>query len=258
MTNIHGEIFRSTKQEKQLIDYFGEENMRFNWDSICEHPPFILLFSNRSGSNLLAERLRSTGKFFGFGEKLLPNGVISICQKHQLKSFEDYLIHLISLDRIDGAFFGIKAAPFQLAMLLKYGNRKRNPIRLININRRDIIAQAVSFSIADQSKQWTSSVAPSDVGAEFDFADIDTRVQGLLNRRGVSDYLASLFELPMVDCWYEDLVADPYSVIDDICRFHNIDVGDWFPTETVLSKQSTELNRRFIERYRLEALRALP
>src|SRR5215217_6934176 len=69
----------------------------------------IVLFSNRSGSNLLAEYLRSAGGFRGLSEVLNHDTVRRVSADRGHESFGQYLRALHDANDRPGSVFGVKA-----------------------------------------------------------------------------------------------------------------------------------------------------
>ena len=107
-------------------------------------PLVILAFFNRSGSNLLASQLRDSGAYRGFREQ-------------GIDSFEAYLRHIAAPAVAAGVPFGVKATPAQIGMLYHFGALRLFPkVDVLHIERDDVLSQAISFCIADDTKRWSS------------------------------------------------------------------------------------------------------
>jgi LPS sulfotransferase NodH len=186
-------------------------------------PCVVLGFVNRSGSNYLAELLKSTGRFAGFGECLNAYNVRYLAPRYGVSTFNDYLMRLRKEDLKNSyQTWGIKAGWMQIAMLYRTGAIP-NLLRpmLIQVRRRDVISQAVSYFIAEQTAQWTSADKPAIPREKIEYDG--QRILNLL--RAIVDSYAKLEEIAVVSgcpyhqIFYEDLIDNPYSTITEITRF---------------------------------------
>ncbi|MBL3576174.1 Stf0 family sulfotransferase [Rhodovulum sulfidophilum] len=217
---------------------------------VFDTPLAVLLFSNRSGSNLLAEHLINSGSFCGLGEVLNYDFVNSVKQKHGTPSFPKYLESIARDNARDGEIFGVKASIEQLAMLLRWKIPEMfSGIKIINIERHDLVEQAVSMSIAMQTKSWSSEIA-TDVEPVFDFEQIAQYFENfacnLADRRAFLD----LLKVPSRTLNYHAVVSEPSLVVNECCRLFGVTPRRSLPSETMLKKQGTERNAHFAAQFR--------
>ncbi len=221
---------------------------------VFPYPLVLLAFSNRSGSNLLAGYLRNTRRFAGCGEHLNHDGVERIAPEFGAETFPDFIRAFEAARRGDAAILGFKASSHQIAMLLRWRiDTMYQGVRIIHIVREDALAQGISFSIAAQTRQWSSAQKNEGIVPDYDFDDISARVDGALVSGNAIALLASVFELPYLRVSYDDLVRDPATAVRSVAAFCDVDVGAWKPGRAPIEKQATELNDAFGVRYRAEA-----
>lgn len=247
------DLSRPGAHEARLRELFGGA-MTYTADApVFDHPLYVLGFTNRSGSNLLGEYLRGTSRFRGFQEQLNHPAVEGRAAELGLTSFPAYVEAVASRGRRQFPF-GIKASSTQLSMLLRCRiDRMFSGLRLIHILREDVVAQAVSFSIAFQTKTWTSLQENGGAEAAYDYDDIMRRLSGFTSANALMAHQAALFDIPCLQVTYEALTDDPAPVMHAIGRFAGVDLDDWQPGETRLKKQATDLNARFKERFERES-----
>ena len=216
----------------------------------------MLAFHNRSGSNLLAESLRSTPHFTGFGEQLIDTKIESISQRWKLKSFPDYVQRVSKVaekaQQPGGPMpcHGFKASWAQLIMLLRFRIDRMYPsVRVIHLTRDDKVGQAVSHSIAFQTKQWTSSAGQAVKEPEFNGNQIEAVLRAIVHSEQVIPLVCSITDIPRHGVTYEQLVADPVAVMAGIGSFIGKDLSGWTPAESSLRKQRTALNDEFREKF---------
>jgi len=182
----------------------------------------LLAFVNRSGSNYLAELLKSTGKFAGFEESLNDFSMRYLVPRFASVSFPDYIRRIQSeATKVPGQVWGVKVGWMQLAMLLR-SQAIPNLIHpsIILARRRDVISQAVSLFIAEQTGQWTSATAPTmdrkDIA--YDGDKIFTHLRGILNSYSQLESILTFANLPYIEVFYEDLLDAPQGIISGLSR----------------------------------------
>jgi len=185
----------------------------------------IMVFINRSGSSLVSEYLRATGAFSGFGEPLNYGLVIECAEKHGIGSFAGYLDWLMENIRREGTQFGMKASYDQVTMLLRSGAIPRyfNKVRWIFVQRRDILSQANSFSIAEQTLQWHSFQTSNGSEPVYDFADIKRRVESIANSYAAIHSLLGLCGIEPCYIAYEEFLSDPLVETKKVATFLGVD-----------------------------------
>lgn len=245
--------------EKEIKRFF-KGNVQFDGDApVFDEPLYLLAFSNRSGSNLLASYLRATPYFGGFHEQLIHSTVTTQATDGACETFPDY-IRWASTNYGQGyKTWGFKASWDQIMMLYRFGiNRMYPSVRIIHITRRDLVDQAVSYLIASQTKKWTSA-HDGDAGVEpaYDYATITKLMQSSASAELQMRMISVLFDVPYTQVRYEALVRRPEFVMDKIGQFANIDLSKWKPKEPPITKQANALNQEFYDRYILERKAAL-
>ncbi len=230
-----------------------KNKVRYGGPAIVNGPLLLLAFTNRSGSNLLADRLCSTGHFSGFRESLNHPNVSR--QKAELGSetFPDHIAKLHHALSVEGTTPGFKASWGQLAMLLRWNIPAMfDSIRILHIRRHDVLDQAISFSIAHQTQQW-SSRQRSKGPAKYNYKKISTILNNINKANNSIASICSIFSLERIPIFYEDLVADPEAEVKRIAATLGFDASDWIPSAPKIDKQANELNLEFRERFAAEA-----
>ncbi len=218
---------------------------------VFEKPLYLLAFVNRSGSNLLAEYLRMTPHLRGFREQLIFSTVKQFCTNNSISDFPSYL-HAISKAAQDmGQAYGLKASWDQILMLYRFGVFNMYPaVRVIHIQREDILGQAVSYQIALQTKQWTSEhKATGTQDCRFDADQISQIIGSVIDGNHLIAQVCTILDLPRVTVSYENLVAEPGKVIRELAPFTEQDLSKWKPKAPKISKQTSSLNEQFRQEY---------
>lgn len=232
--------------EKALRDHFGPNAVFTGTTPVFDHPLYCLAFFNRSGSNLLAEHLRATPYFSGFQEQLIHSAVINQSTAHNLSSFPDYIRHVSAKG---AGVHGFKASVDQLMMLERFNIPRMyaGGMRLIHIIREDVVGQAVSYAIASQTLQWTSrqKAVRSESEVHYDPALIAGLMEGALRSRNGIQLFAKVFDIPMIEVSYEQVVKRPKSALRRVGRFHGLPTGDWKIIKPRIDRQAGEINDQF-------------
>ncbi len=210
---------------------------------MIDRPLLILAFTNRSGSNLLADYLLQTGQVAGLGEFLNHETVARQKDALAIQSAPDYLLALARRLSREGQQFGVKASAEQLDFLIRWKlPRLFTRTTVVHIHRDDILGQAVSHWIALQTGQWTSQQDRRTVAADFDVTTTQTIAHNVLRSNSAIRMKCGLYCLPYVSVSYEELTFDPAATIARIGQIARINLGAWKPTEPRIERQATPLN----------------
>lgn len=235
--------------ERIIRSFFGDRSVYSGDAAVFPHPLYLVGFSNRTGSNLLAEYLRSTGAFGGFREQLNHDAVLNLSKTIGADSFPDYL-EKVSAKFGDKSIYGFKASWSQISMLLRCRiDRMYTGVKVIHLTRADALAQAVSYSIAQQTNRWTSVQKGEVAASEFDFNDISMRLDANLFSANAIAMICSLFMIPRIHICYEELTEDPHAVMLKIGKFCELDFRCWQPEKPLLTKQANTINAEYALRF---------
>lgn len=266
-----GKVGQSVQPRKSYCSYLGalsshEKALRsflksdvvYDGPEIFDHPLYCLGFSNRSGSNLLAEYLTATPYFSGFQERLNFKTVKSLSTKWGIDSFPDYFQETNARLGKDQFVCGFKASAGQLMMLQRYGIPRmyKGGMRIIHITRNDLVGQAVSFQIASQTKQWNSKQAAvaGDKTVHFDAKQITRMIDAAQASANGIAMFAEIFGYPRIHVTYEELVEAPEKVLRQIAQFSGQQAADWPVAKPSLKRQASEVNELLRKQY-LESIR---
>lgn len=215
----------------------------------------VMAFTNRCGSNLLADYLVQTGRFGGFGESLNAPVAQSFQDREGVRSLPDYLAALAETHGCGGnRDLGVKASADQLAMLIRHGiPRMFAGFRVVHVCRQDLVGQAVSFMIANQTNRWTSRQAarersPDDIA--MDVVLIEQMMRAIQQQHNRIAAILSSLGIPGPSLSYEELTAAPALTVRRVCRVLEVELGDWRPRAPIIEKQADALNERLVAEYR--------
>jgi len=221
---------------------------------VFDHALSLLAFTNRSGSNLLAGYMRDSGAFSPSGEFLNAEIMEHRCKERGITSFDAYIEDLVADKNASGRIFGLKASGQQIALLHEYNIFKMfTEVRVVHCQRHDVIGQAVSFSIAYQTKKWTSrqkTDTEQSVEPKYLPDDIEERLNAVLDENQEIIRMCSLLELPKVDVCYEELDRRPKLQLRQVFDHFGLDPKTAKAAKPRLQKQRDALNDDFAARFR--------
>lgn len=223
---------------------------------------YVICTTPRSGSNLLCDLLSSSGVMGKPQEFLNPTGsILPISKKNNLIDVEsrininDYLNHIINNFSSANNCFGLKVLfdQFQPLVQLKEIKQFFQECKYIWLLRQDIIAQAVSMYIAEETEAWKSfgKEKKSRNLVEYNEEKIARWVERLKkqNFSWLDFFLVNQIEYLQVT--YEDILINSNQQCHNICHFCEIEYnGDFSLANARYQKQGDFLNDRFAEMFR--------
>ena len=243
--------------EQKLRDYFAAFDVPADTRALNK-PVCIMLFTNRSGSSLVSEHMRSTPQFTGFGEPLNAKWIIDRCEREGLTSFSEYLHwETARLYRHKPeALLGMKASYGQAMMLMRSGAIPRffDDVRWVVVQRDDLLSQAVSFAIADQTKQWHSFDSGRPVDPVYDYQDIRRRLHGFAHSSMAINMFCSFFDIRPYRIVYDQFARDPVAGTRAFASYLGVDEVtidfEALQMERQRDSFSAGFRRRFLQEYR--------
>jgi LPS sulfotransferase NodH len=217
-----------------------------------------MLFTNRSGSNYVAELIGSSKIFNLASEVFNSEEVIRICKEDKISSLSEYAQKIIAHNAIGNTFF-VKLATPHLFMLERGGLLSSifSEGKAIWSRRSDLIAQSISFFIAEKTGRWASyqegGVMPLS-GEDYDFSQISYFYDLVSDQeRRLIDFIAAN-RISCLDINYERLCFDPMSAMSLISS--HLEIGELKPdfASVKTARQSGELNLYFAERFSVDLL----
>lgn len=251
--NLLDDLAQPGSHEAETSAMFGGRMAAGEQRSDCRLT--VMAFTNRCGSNLLADYLVQTGRFGGFGEALNPPVVKAFAEREAVRSLPDYLLALAERQNCGpDKDLGVKASADQLAMLLRHGLPNMFAgFRVIHIWRQDLLGQAVSFEIASHTNRWTTrqkaaSKAVDDIA--FDPVRIDQMMRAIQAHNSRIAATISVLGIESMSLSYEELTAAPGASVRRICAGLSFDLAGWKPRAPKIEKQADALNDRLVSQYR--------
>lgn len=128
--------------------------------------------------------------------------------------------------------------------------------------RRDVLAQAVSWAIAYQTDRWKSTDPDTGVAPSYDFALVDALYQNVLADTFAWETWFSAHSITPMRIFYEDLIEDPSRLIRQTLEFLDLQYPPAVSLAPTIMRQATEVNQiwqaRYLEDKRLNNDTALP
>jgi trehalose 2-sulfotransferase len=222
-------------------------------ESLPPEEDFLFLcFTNRCGSNYLAQLLASTGAFNEAGEFFNAATVLEHAAALRLNSLPAYFAALPGLvprrRRI-----AAKAGVDQLVMLADAGILGALGVRAryVLLERRDRVGQAVSRVIAGQTGRWTTAHASDvpDSALVYHRGAIEAEIEKIARANaGFYLFFAANGIVP-VHTTYEDMLARPQSVVDAVAVAMGLEGIEARPVEIGIERQAGPVNAEWKARY---------
>ena len=236
---------------RMIADHF--RSLAISAADIPRHETIVFIcFTNRSGSNYLAEALHSSGRFNLAGELLNGDAVLDDVRLHGHPRFADYVTSQMAWRMVDGRF-AMKLAIGHLEILGRAGflDHCRATSHFVFIERSDRLGQAISYEIARQTGQWTSETT-----VEVDIADLVYSRQGVIDamdgfagdNREFDRFFGRNGILP-THVVYEHLLAEPQAAVRASGRATGLPDLAMDPARIGVRRQSGALNAHWRELY---------
>jgi LPS sulfotransferase NodH len=224
-------------------------------DPAAPPPPgrmLFLCFSNRCGSNYVAQLLASTGAFNEAGEFFNAATVLEHATTSGLRSLPAYVAALPSLVP-PHKVLAAKAAPDQLVMLSDCGTLDALGPRAtyVLLERQDRVAQAVSRVIAAQNNAWSTSHQATipDCALVYDRAAIDTELDKIARANAAFYAFFAVNGIVPLHTTYETVQADPQALADELSQRLEMPGLRIRPDSVTLRRQAGPLNTAWRQRF---------
>ncbi|MGQ7793017.1 Stf0 family sulfotransferase [Faunimonas sp. B44] len=255
-------FFRDIAQslhEKEIKKHFGSRTEFRRGDPVVEAPVCFMLFTNRSGSNYVAELLKATKAFSGFGESTNSDAVINNSVRFGAKSLAEYYHTLVQTYGTAAPVFGLKVNVQQTVFLLRAGiiPNAFPDARWIWIQRSDILSQAISLYFAQSTLQWTSEQEGNGADVAYDFEEIASRMRGISRNNANLGRLVGALGLDPATVIYEMVLKRPHWAVRTIVEHFGMEYTAPRLRSIPISKQADPRKEAFRARFIAEARAAL-
>jgi len=246
------------EHESRLGSAFGDRT-RFEGDHpMFEAPLVVVAFTNRSGSNLLGSHLASTGHFDPFTECFHAEAGLAWLADKPGRHFVDYVADAMGHQHAPGRRHAAKASADQLMMLYRWNILRMFPaVFMVHMVRDDLLAQAVSLSIAMQTERWASFMPGKAVEPRFDAGTIASVVQSYPLANVHIHLIAGLADIPRITVRYEDLISEPRRCVREVCGVVGATFSDTDLPTPPYRRQADDCNEALVRTFRAELSRRL-
>jgi LPS sulfotransferase NodH len=234
---------------KQLAKFFGsiptEDELSRLKESCKDIKVFFLCFTNRCGSNFVAQAIASDGSISQAGENLNFDTVINNCSKRHITKFVDYLIWLIRHQTSSSGVCGIKCSAGQLIELINFRIIDQFiSSSFIFVKRNDVVKQAISLLIASQTRHWTSTQSSdSNIVLTLNSDQLFLLMSSISNQNACFEAIFSLASVNVKRIVYEEFVKDPAEHISSIGNHLSIANLQYISSQISYRKQSSQINQ---------------
>ena len=240
------------RHEQEIFHFFGSDRIvgGVEKSKFRAFNPYILVFSNRSGSNALAEDMKISLEVGPASERVNSPAVINKSRDKGFDYFDQYLYWVFSSQKSTTP--GVKASVDQLLFLYTSGVLRHcfGDPEIIFIERRDLLAQAISMFIARETGQWTSRQEQSREEPVFDRDKILTIQKNIAEGNARFNRLVSAVGLDVFRVIYEDYVEDRAAILSALAgRLGVTYKGEPDPSRKKIKKQvskTKELYHQYI------------
>ena len=122
----------------------------------------------------------------------------------------------------------------------------------VHVTRKDVLAQAVSYAIAHQSRSW-STLHTTRADAQYDSGLVNQFLEEILMQSLQWQRFFTINKISAIEISYEDILEDPNRVCHQICESMDIKTAhDFSIKKSPLKQQTTTQNTEWIDRFRSE------
>lgn len=212
----------------------------------------VLLFSARSGSTFAAQLLSAHPSFGRVTDWFLPSRLNQLRSKAGTASDNAVVQSILSAQTRTA--FGSKCIRQSLiaAAFLGVLDQFRDHIAFFVIDRRDKVAQAVSFHKARMSGRFHSgqSMTRQATDEDFDFDEIYRHYRRFNQISGEFERLLAALEHPLRRFYYEDFTRQPAAFIGSINAALDVPADTGTTVEARVRKLGDGINAQWCDRFR--------
>jgi LPS sulfotransferase NodH len=196
-------------------------------NDLGHHPPqlkYVICSTPRSGSTLLSRLLYATN-LCGNPREYMHREVLPIyAARARDEGFSSPVELLAHRRSTPNGCFGVKLHYDQLPNFLRYVRVEEfiRDYRFIFLQRKDLLAQALSYSRAHQLGSWHSNMQARGTPV-YERGDIERLMHQLVGDNAGWQLFLTKYGVPFFELTYEELVADQLGRLAEVARFIGVD-----------------------------------
>lgn len=219
----------------------------------------MILCTARSGSSLLSVALQAYK--FDFREYLNSGGMLKTnITENEITKTSEMAPHFADM-ATEGERMSIKTPANGLPYFFMMGEFPKNldKWRFVYLRRENLVRQAISGLIAQKTGQWTKQMEKKGTISEDDYSyeDIARLINVYANGNRAIERFVGLLNVPTYNITYEEFLRDQKNILAEIATFLGTNTDDYPEAknhEPWLERQSTDLNKKWEERFREEMI----
>lgn len=230
----------------------GDWTLETPLDGVEAHCGYAVCSLPRTGSTLLCDLLRSTGKL-GRPHEYLSAFTMRDWGASDYPEGVDQQVEEIKRRGVsENGVFGFKLFPHQLARIGHDRWLKQLPcLHFIHLQRPDLLGSALSLVHAQQTNSFTVAARLTGV-AHYDPVAIADKLDWLLNEQSLLLRYFAVSGIRPLQINYDDLVREPQREIDKVARLLGIDPVRIDPAKLGVTRQSEPEKAEWRERFLAE------
>ncbi|WP_297368749.1 Stf0 family sulfotransferase [Acidocella sp.] len=226
------------------------------WGALPYAPPpldadiLFLCFTNRCGSNYLAQLLAATGAFNEAGEYFNATTILEHTTRLGLTSLPSYMRALCTGLLAHRGPLAMKTSPDQLALLTQTGvlDALGPRARFLFIERTDQLSQAISRVIAAQTGQFWAH-QPRLGEPAYTRPAIEAELANIAYANALFRAFFAANQLAPIHVSYEEILKSPAPMLARVGSAFGLTLPAPNPAKLTIQKQGNALNAAWRARY---------
>lgn len=212
----------------------------------------IIASTGRSGSHMLGHILHKTN-YFGFPlEYVNPSNLLEWKKRFGKSTLNEVLSEIQQRRTSPNGVFGIK---IHYSHIKQFGGFDRlsemfPEAYFVHLTRKNVLKQAVSLSIAEQTGVWISGQKPTNNNPQYSFSNIDRALRNILLDSTSWKYTLEANGCNYIEMDFEHVRSNIPSSVKEIAEFMKIEINiDQIPKEQITKKQSNAINSEWEQKF---------
>lgn len=235
-------------------DQFSEEHDFPKVDTATK--TLIIASTGRCGSHMLGHALHQT-KSFGFPLEYANSA--NLAEWKRRLGIEDFQTVMNEIQRRRTSPNGVFGIKIHYPHIKQFGGFD-NLIKMcpnayfILLSRQDVLKQAVSLSIADQTGVWIAGQKPTNENPQYNYHEIDHWLKETILNNSSWRYMLAANGCNYIEMNFDQVKSNLVQSLERIADFVGVDVTSKdIPQEQVTKKQSNDLNKEWTQRFIAES-----